>query len=232
MPTTPLFAASMMRITTPPGLPSSEWARRAKRSPSRRRTSAVRPSLKRMNQSQSAGLRDDEPGLVQLGRQWLEGISNKALVFDRLEIGAGNQPLLPQDLPDVRIVRITEGDPKLPSYFHEEDAGWVHGIFAWPESERTVFGLKQKPTTNKKPKAPLITSRHAGAEAGKSNEYADRKLASIGETCATFIQPEDNPIELVWRVHHLRGVHAQYGGDTSLPFPLHELALLKNAVTG
>mgnify|MGYP002779608339 CR=1 FL=1 len=169
---------------------------------------------------------------AEAGRQWLEGISNKALVFDRLEIGAGNQPLLPQDLPDVRIVRITEGDPKLPSYFHEEDAGWVHGIFAWPESERTVFGLKQKPTTNKKPKAPLITSRHAGAEAGKSNEYADRKLASIGETCATFIQPEDNPIELVWRVHHLRGVHAQYGGDTSLPFPLHELALLKNAVTG
>jgi hypothetical protein len=166
------------------------------------------------------------------GRQWLEGISNKALVFDRLEIGAGNQPLLPQDLPGVRIVRVTEGDAKLPSYYHEEDAGWVHGIFAWPESERMVFSFKQKPTTNKKPKAPLITSRHAGADAGRSNEYDDRKLASIGETCATFIQPGDDPLALVWRVHHLRGVHAQYGGDTSLPYPLHELALLKNAVTG
>ena len=166
------------------------------------------------------------------GRQWLEGISNKALVFDRLEIGAGNQPLLPQDLPGVRIVRVTEGDPKLPSYYHEEDAGWVHGIFAWPESERMVFSFKQKPTTNKKPKAPLITSRHAADAPGKSNEYDDRKLASLGETCATFIQPGDDPLDLVWRVHHLRGAHAQYGGDTSLPYPLHELALLKNAVTG
>jgi hypothetical protein len=166
------------------------------------------------------------------GRQWLEGISNKALCFDRLEIGAGNQPLLPHDLPGVRIVRITEGDAKLPSYFHEQDAGWVNGIFAWPESERTAFGLKQKPATNKKPKAPLITSRHPDGAVAKSNEYADRKLSGIGEACATFIQPGDAPLGLLWQVHNLRGIHAQYGGETSLPYPLHELALLKNAVTG
>ena len=49
--------------------------------------------------------------------------------------------------------------------------------------------------------------------------------------CATFIQPGDAPLGLLWQVHNLRGVHAQYGGETSLPYPLHELALLKNAVT-
>lgn len=167
------------------------------------------------------------------GRQWLPGVANVALAFDRLELGRGNQPLLPGDLPGVRVVRITEGEAKLPSYHHAEDAGWVSGLFAWPDSARTAFGLKQKPATNTKRKAIATTSRHHDPEAGAPSvkEHEDRRFAAIDETCAFFTQPGDDPMALVARVHALRGAHAQYGGQTSLPYPLHELALLKNAIT-
>ena len=168
------------------------------------------------------------------GRQWMTGTGNGKLAFDRLEIGGGNTPLLPSDLPGVRVARVTSNDSKLPSYFHDENAGWVSGIFALPGSTRTAFGLKQKPQTNKLPKAFLTTSRHHDPDGGAPavREDTERKFASIDETCAFFVQEGDDPMAIVQRVNGLRGVHAQYGDHTSLPYPLHELALLKNAITG
>ncbi|SDE32376.1 RNaseH domain-containing protein [Belnapia rosea] len=168
------------------------------------------------------------------GRQWIGSMANGKLAFDRLEVGSGNTPLFPSDLPGVRVARVTHGDAKLPSYFHDEDAGWVSGVFAWPGSTRTAFGLKQKPQSNKARKAIATTSRHPDPEAGKAaaREDDDRKFAAIDETCAFFIQPGDDPMAVVQRVNGLRGVHAQFDGYTSLPYPLHELALLKNAITG
>ena len=177
-------------------------------------------------------------GLVLLdaasGRQWMGGTANGKLAFDQLDVGSGNIPLLPPDLPGVRVARVTYGDAKLPSYFHDEDAGWVSGIFAWPGSTRTAFGLKQKPRTIKTRKAIATTSRHPDPEAEKVSvrENDDRKFATIDETCAFFVQPGDDPMAVIHRVNGLRGVHAQYDGYTSLPYPLHELALLKNAITG
>lgn len=167
------------------------------------------------------------------GRQWMTGTGNGRLAFDRLEIGGGNTPLLPSDLPGVRMARITSNDAKLPSYFHDEDAGWVSGIFALPGSTRTAYSLKGKPQTNKLPKAFLTTSRHYDPDEGAPTvrEDTERKFASIDETCAFFVQKDDDPMAVVQRVNGLRGVHAQYGDYTSLPYPLHELALLKNAIT-
>lgn len=168
------------------------------------------------------------------GRQRLNGASNGSLTFDRLELGGGNATLLPQDLPNVRMARVTANDAKLPSYFHEEDAGWVSGVFVLPGSARTAFSLKQKPRSNQDPKAFSTTSRHHDLDAGTPSvrEDTDRKFAAIEEICAFFLQPGDDPATFVQRVHGLKGVHAQYGGQTSLPYPLHELALLKNAITG
>lgn len=168
------------------------------------------------------------------GRQWMTGTANGRLAFDRLEIGGGNTPLLPSDLPGVRVARVTSNDAKLPSYFHEENAGWVSGIFALPGNTRTAFGCKQKPQTNKLPKVFLTTSRHHDPDAGSPSvrEDTERKFAAIDETCAIFVQEGDDPMAIVQRVNGLRGVHAQYGDHTSLPYPLHELALLKNAITG
>ncbi len=165
------------------------------------------------------------------GRQRLAGMSNGALSFDRLDISGGSMPFLPGDLPRTRMARITHQDAKLPSYFHAEDAGWVSGLFAWDDSTRTAFGLKPQPPTNKKPKAIATTSRHPGPRASEAREDQDRKFAAIDETCAFFIQPDDNPWAVLHRVQALRGFHAQYGAHTSLPYPLHELSLLKNAVT-
>ena len=168
------------------------------------------------------------------GRQRLNGASNGSLTFDRLELGGGNATLLPLDLPEVRIARVTSNDPKLPSYFHEEDAGWVSGVFVMPGSTRTALSLKQKPKSQQDPKVFSTTSRHHDPDAGAPSVRADtdRKFAAIEEICAFFLQPDDDPAAVIQRIHGLKGVHAQYGGHTSLPYPLHELALLKNAIAG
>ncbi|MBS5905181.1 MAG: DUF3893 domain-containing protein [Acetobacteraceae bacterium] len=167
------------------------------------------------------------------GRSRLGGLANGGLAFDRLEVGGGNTPMLPSDLPKVTMAWVTHQDAKLPSYFHAEDAGWVSGIFAWEGSERTAFGLKQKPATHTKRKAIVTTSRHPDLDGDTQGvrEDEDRKYAAIDETCAFFLQPGDDPWSVIHRVQGLRGVHAQYGGQTSLPYPLHELSLLRNAIT-
>lgn len=167
------------------------------------------------------------------GRQRLTGMSNGHLMFDRLDVSGSNTPILPKDLPRTRMARVTHQDAKLPSYFHAEDAGWTSGLFAWDGSTRTAFGLKPKPPTNNERKAIATTSRHAapGANEARVREDQDRKFAAIDETCAFFLQKDDDPWEVLHRVQALRGFHVQYKAHTSLPYPLHELALLKNAVT-
>lgn len=167
------------------------------------------------------------------GRQRLTGMSNGGLAFDRLDVSGSKMPILPEDLPRTRIARITHQDTKLPSYLHEKDAGWISGLFAWDDSTRTAFGLKPKPPSNNKPKAIAMISRHAGpgANEARAREDQNRQFAVIDETCAFFIQPGDDPWAVLHRVQALRGFHAHYGYHTSLPYPLHELSLLKNAGT-
>jgi len=53
----------------------------------------------------------------------------------------------------------------------------------------------------------------------------------MDEICAIFCQPHDKLDDPKLIAHRLRSVHAQYDGDTRLPFPLHELRFLGKAVT-
>lgn len=167
------------------------------------------------------------------GRERQGGLANGTMTFDRLEIGGGNMNLTPGDLPGVSMARITHQDAKLPSYFHAEDARWILGVFSWSDSTRTAFGIKQKPSTQQTRKAIVTTSRHMEPEPGSKGVpvHEDRKYARIDETCAFFLQEGEDPTAVIHRVQALRAVHAQYGGHTSLPYPLHELSLLKNAIT-
>ncbi len=49
-----------------------------------------------------------------------------------------------------------------------------------------------------------------------------------------FLQPEDlaDPLRLIDLADRWRDLHVAYGGQTRLPFPLHELRLLEGAIVG
>jgi hypothetical protein len=67
-----------------------------------------------------------------------------------------------------------------------------------------------------------------------TDDAAQRTSAQLEELCAVFIQSEDSgaPLRLVDLADRWRGLHAAYGGDTRLPFPLHELKLIEHAIVG
>ena len=46
-----------------------------------------------------------------------------------------------------------------------------------------------------------------------------------------FVQAGDQIESLQFMTHRLRSQHVNYGGDTRLPFPLHELIVLSKAIT-
>ncbi len=80
-----------------------------------------------------------------------------------------------------------------------------------------------------------MVTRHGNPGSNQAtDDGAQRTSAQLEELCAVFIQPEDrtDPLRLVDLADRWRGLHAAYGGDTRLPFPLHELKLIEHAIIG
>jgi hypothetical protein len=122
----------------------------------------------------------------------------------------------------------------------DEGRKWPSGLFLWEGSElgrasRTAFSLKAKPHTAQKAANAMMKSRHGRASANEEQDAAARRAsAQLEELCAVFLQPEDldDPLMLVDLADRWRHLHIAYGGETRLPFPLHELRLLENAIVG
>ncbi|WP_375462629.1 RNaseH domain-containing protein [uncultured Methylobacterium sp.] len=159
----------------------------------------------------------------------IKSLQNGNLALDNLQVG--NRSFRPADLPNVRMVRFVSDDEKLPTYYHLEDTAWPGGLFAWDDGARTAYGLKRKPKPMSKFIPNALISRHLAPGDNKVRDDKPRRLAAMDEICAVFCQPDDDLAAVRMAAHRLRQVHTQYGGDTRLPFPLHELQLLGRAVT-
>ncbi len=162
----------------------------------------------------------------------LATLQNGRLELDRLSVG--NRTFTPDDLPHLRLVRVSPDPKKQPYYHHDTDAKWPSGLFSWDGAKRTFYGLKTKPPS-------VSAGQHFAASASRHQVFGEnenppkddvsRVSAQLDEICVAFMQEDDDPQRLATLVHRLRGVHAQYRYDTSLPFPLHELRLLGGGVT-
>lgn len=161
--------------------------------------------------------------------QLVPQLQNGHLVFDSLTIGSRHYA--PADLRNSRIVRFTADAAKLPSYYHVDGAAWPTGLFVWDKAKRTAYGLKAKPVSAKTTTWASKVSRHLEAGDNKAADDEPRRLGSLDEICVAFCQPADDLDEIRLFAHRLRQVHVQYGDDTRLPFPLHEIRLLSRAVT-
>ena len=155
-------------------------------------------------------------------------LRNVNLVFDTVSVG--NRTLSPEQLPNLRIVRTCSDTAKLPCYF-QTDAAWPGGLFAWGNASRTAYGVKKKPVSAKNSGHLALISRHLPAGDNRSQDGKPRRIAAMDEICAVFKQPSDDAVDLMMLAHRLRSVHAQHDYDTTLPYPLHELRLLGDAVT-
>lgn len=176
--------------------------------------------------------------------QFLPTLQNENLEWDVFR--AGTTSFAPAMLPGMRIVR-TNTSAKLPHYCQDVEPGsevgpsqWPSGLFTWGaipagETRRTAFSLKTKPVTAQKGAQAMMATRQGnpGSNQG-ADDPAQRMSAPLEELCAVFIQPEDggSPLRLVDLADRWRGPHAAYGGDTRLPFPLHELKLIEHAIVG
>lgn len=161
--------------------------------------------------------------------QMIPQLQNGQLVFDSLVIGS--RRYVPADLKNSRFVRFTADTAKLPSYYHADGAAWPTGLFSWENAERTAYGLKQKPASAKTTTWASKVSRHLEVGDNKAADDEPRRLATLDEICVAFRQPSDDMDAIRLLAHRLRQVHVQYGDDTRLPFPLHEIRLLSRAVT-
>jgi hypothetical protein len=165
-------------------------------------------------------------------RHKLDTFLNTELTFDRLSLGS--TVLTPQDLPNVRLVRVSPDPDRQPFYYHEDDNKWPSGLFEWDSATRTYYALKTKPVSvSSEQSFASMTSRHG--EAGRNETIAkvdvDRVSSQLDEVCVLFHQPDDKPVELAIMTHRLRGAHVQTRADTASPFPLHELRLLAGSIT-
>lgn len=176
---------------------------------------------------------------------WIDTLQNQKLAWDELK--AGNTTFRPDMLLGLRVVRTNAVAAKLPQYVQETDpesddevSQWPSGLFIWRGSEpgnngRTAFSLKAKPHTAQKAANAMMKSRHGRKGANEEQDDAARRAsAQLEELCAVFLQPEDlgEPLRLVDLADRWRHLHAAYGGETRLPFPLHELRLLEGAIVG
>jgi hypothetical protein len=158
----------------------------------------------------------------------IPALNNGNLAFDRLQIG--NQSLAPEDFPNTRIIRVCANTAKLPCYMQTEGI-WPQGLFNWASANRTAYGVKKKPPTAKTVSYASKISRHLPPGDNRAADSKPRRIAALDEICVIFKQPGDDAVSLLMMSHRLRSVHAQVDNDTSLPFPLHELRLLGDAVT-
>ena len=159
-------------------------------------------------------------------------LQNGRLELDRLAIG--NRTFTPEDLPNLRLVRVSPDAKKQPYYYHQTDAKWPGGLFSWDGAKRTFYGLKAKPpSVSKQQHFAAQLSRHQvfGENENPPRDEVGRVSAQMDEICVAFMQNDDDAQRIATLAHRLRGVHAQYRYDTSLPFPLHELRLLGGGVT-
>ena len=162
----------------------------------------------------------------------LSTLQNGKLEMDRLSIG--NRTFAPEDLPNLRLVRVSPDSKKQPYYYHDTDVRWRSGLFSWDGAKRTFYGLKEKPPS-------VSTEQHYAASVSRHQVFGEnenppkddvaRVSAQMEEICVAFMQEDDDPKSLATLTHRLRGVHVQFRYDTSLPFPLHELRLLGDKVT-
>lgn len=160
--------------------------------------------------------------------KFIRPLQNGRLTFDALQVG---QDFRPSDLPNTRMVRFVADGAKLPTYYHLDETEWPQGLFSWEGARRTAYGIKRKPASAKTVGRAALVSRHGESGDNRARPSEPRRLAAMDEICALFLQPGDNPADVTLLTHRLRTVHVQYGDDTRLPFPLHELRLLGKAVT-
>ena len=81
----------------------------------------------------------------------------------------------------------------------------------------------------------MLTSRHPREGSNEPHDdSALRASAQLEELCAVFLQPEDLDAPLKWvdLADRWRELHVAYGGETSLPYPLHELRRIEGAIVG
>src|SRR5207248_5408428 len=72
----------------------------------------------------------------------LKTLQNGYLEFDHIAIG--NRTYLPENLPNVRLVRVSSDHKKQPYYHHDTGNKWTSGFFSWGGAKRTFYGLKSK----------------------------------------------------------------------------------------
>lgn len=58
----------------------------------------------------------------------LKTLENGRLEFDHIAIG--NRTYLPEDLPNIRLVRVSSDPQKQPYYYHDTGNKWVSGFFS------------------------------------------------------------------------------------------------------
>lgn len=169
---------------------------------------------------------------METSASWIDSLSNGRLVWDQIELS--NRVLSPQELPNVRLIRASPDPRKQPHYYQDVESAevkWPSGLFAWQDAKRTYYALKSKPPTlGRSVKAP-ITSRHGGGESEGFIDQVNRLSSQLDEFCVVFQQREDSALRLAYLATRWRAVHAQYKFHTTLPFPLHELQLLGDAIT-
>jgi hypothetical protein len=160
-----------------------------------------------------------------MGHQ-IKALQNKELRFDHLEIGG--RRFTPEKLPNLSIVRISTDYARAPFYSPTVEVQWPSGLFRFSDQVRTVYALMQKPVSVGGRSWSSLQSRHpSNSKAGPHQ----RLTGQLEEMSAIFKPPEVAALRVLGYTHRLRGFHEQYDGATQLPFPLHELLLLKRSVT-
>ena len=158
--------------------------------------------------------------------QRIKTFQNGELRFDHLELG-GRQ-FSPENLLNLCIVRVNTDYRRASFYSPTTEAQWPSGPFRWPDQKRTVYSRKQKPASVGVRSRASLYSRHSYE--GKEGQY--QRLASQLDEMSVIFKPRDvEALRVAGYAHRLRRFHEQYDGDTQLPFPLHELLLLKKSVT-
>jgi RNaseH domain of pPIWI_RE/MID domain of pPIWI_RE len=156
----------------------------------------------------------------------IKAFQNGELKFDHLEIGG--RDFTPEKLPNLCIVRINTDYKRAPFYSPTTEVQWPRGLFKWPDQKRTVYSLNQKPASVGGRSKASLYSRHSSE--GKEGQH--QRLASQLDEMSVIFKPLDvDALRVASYAHRLRRFHEQYDGDTQLPFPLHELLLLKKSVT-
>ena len=158
----------------------------------------------------------------------LPALHNANLTFDRLTIGT--RTFTPDQLPNTRIVRLSQELGQKQTHYHEGSSKEVSGFFTWGSAQRTFYASKPSALSLKTVKVNATVSRHS-INVTEQREEALRKITPTDELCVMFCQPNDEPAALAQLAHKLRKTHVQYDDSTCISFPLHELRLLGLSAT-